>query len=297
MDSSPSPMSNPWLEKEKPTSEEQFSLLVNLRCFKNIRRDCHPGTSYPYRLNHDAPDMIPFFELLGCGPPPNDVAGNPGDIYVDVTALTLYFRGNHLWQCWNKPVVDSEPKYMPLPQHPIFHDRYLACPSRGFCNVPCLSWYPAKTIKKTWNISVKHNVDPATVIAEVYEGLYNVSADKKISLTNKWRKRRSSVGDPVVPMTTVPHQNLVLKFSAYSHKKPKTTSNLDTQAHEGMLSFHTILMSPLNCNFLQSQYTFLLIAGYLSTRTTLSSHQIHRFFLAGHPVTRTMLMLNPGVAI
>jgi hypothetical protein len=234
MNPSPSPIiDNPWLDQQHPTSQEQSHLVTSLRFFKNTLRDCRPGTSYPYRLNYDSPDKIPFFEMLGCGPPPNDVAGNPGDIYVDLKSLTVYFRGSHLWQCWNEPA--DEAKEVPLPQHPIFRDRYLACPARGSYNVPSLSWYPAKTIKKTWNFSVKDSIRPAEVIAEVYEGLYEVSADKKISVTSKGRKRRSSVE---TSSTTVPHQKLVLRIAArstLSRKKPKTTPNLDAQAHESML--------------------------------------------------------------
>ncbi|KAG6904851.1 hypothetical protein DXG01_006737, partial [Tephrocybe rancida] len=160
---------NPWAGA-KPTSTEQPDLIVNLRTFHNIHKRCHSG-SYPYELLSERSDWLPFYEVLGRGPPPTDVSGNPGDIYADLdndTQITIYIRGVKNWEAWNSPAgPDGKSKAVLLASHPLLTDRYLwRTITKGH-----FSWLTEGTLKGI-GISPKTTlVDPTGDIADVFAKL------------------------------------------------------------------------------------------------------------------------------
>ncbi|KAG6907057.1 hypothetical protein DXG01_010743 [Tephrocybe rancida] len=151
-------LENPWAGA-KPQSSEQPELIVKLRTFASFsKKFVHGLDSYPYETLAGKPDQIPFFEMLGHGPPPKDVPGNPGDIYLDREASprALYFRDNTGWNAWPGG-IDGEASEALLATHPIIANRYLAkiFPEKA------LSWYTEATIR-TAQLSSKR---PARLVA------------------------------------------------------------------------------------------------------------------------------------
>ncbi|KAG6864865.1 hypothetical protein C0991_006719 [Blastosporella zonata] len=157
---------NPWAG-DKPQSIEQPGIVVNLRTFHNIHKRCHHGFTYPYELMEEKPDKIPFYEILGRGPPPSDVPGNPGDIYVDLSnpsKIMVYIRGSEQWLSWNTPPgLDGKSTPVYLAHHPLLEDRYLwrTLTTQG------LSWVTEKTIKSV-GILPQLTVDPSGQISDAY---------------------------------------------------------------------------------------------------------------------------------
>jgi hypothetical protein len=108
---------------------------------------------YPY---HIAPSgtsgdkfRIPFFEMRGRGPPPNEDPdfGSPGDVYIDLQnpdAYAVYSKTVTNWVQWRAASARSVTHTLPasdLYRHPYF-DRFLWCDGR------VLSWWSRSTIKK-----------------------------------------------------------------------------------------------------------------------------------------------------
>src|ERR1700691_1808061 len=107
--------------------------------------------NYPYHASLSGDKFrIPFYEIRGKGPPPNDNPdfGTPGDVYIDLTnsgSYTLYSKTTTHWVQWHAAVASStkhKPPISDLSAHPHFegHDRFLWCDGR------LLGWYSRATI-------------------------------------------------------------------------------------------------------------------------------------------------------
>ncbi|KNZ73360.1 hypothetical protein J132_07658 [Termitomyces sp. J132] len=134
----------PWAGSE-PRSTEQPNLSVKLRTFTCFLKRCVKGIeAYPYEPLPGKPDQIPYYEMLGLGPPPKDVPGNPGDIYIDqVSPIVLYVRNRNQWEKWNDPLVaDNEIDGFFPASHPLIANRYLGKTSSS----RRLSWYMGSSL-------------------------------------------------------------------------------------------------------------------------------------------------------
>ncbi|KAG6889010.1 hypothetical protein C0995_004478 [Termitomyces sp. Mi166 len=93
--------------------------------------------------------------MLGHGPPPQDVPGNPGDVYIDqFPPVVIYVRKINGWEQWNEPLgADDETTGSMPASHPIIANRYLG--KTGLSRR--LSWYTEGSL---WNagLSVKHPI-------------------------------------------------------------------------------------------------------------------------------------------
>ncbi|KAF5379694.1 hypothetical protein D9615_005732 [Tricholomella constricta] len=154
---------NPW-EGPTPVSQEQPGIVVTLRLFRNIHKHCHTGT-YPYELLKGRPDRVPFYEIVGRGPPPKDVSGNPGDLYIDSNhPFVVYIRNNVEWKAWNeRSGTDGKPKRIRLAPHPNLVDRYL------WRNKRSLNWLTESTIKETGIYPRTSSIDPIESLADLFQ--------------------------------------------------------------------------------------------------------------------------------
>ncbi|KAG5638114.1 hypothetical protein H0H81_001792 [Sphagnurus paluster] len=136
---------NPW-DGPIPESDEQPKLLVSLRYFRSLYKACYAGT-YPYKHPKGKPGWVAYYEMLGHGPPPKDVAAHPGDLYVDVDLpILVYVRGLHHWEQWNqRPQSNGRVKKVPVAAHPILAGRYLWKVGRS--NNRVLSWVSEATMR------------------------------------------------------------------------------------------------------------------------------------------------------
>ncbi|KAF8896669.1 hypothetical protein BD779DRAFT_602185 [Infundibulicybe gibba] len=155
------PTSNPWFDNPKPRSLQQPDLIITLHTFRSPSPISFDGTGYPYRLSKRSPNRIPFYEFVGRGPPPDDIVGNPSDIYIDTTGpIVVYFRGNVRWECWN-PVTGGA--YIVL-LHPFLIGRYLWRPRTGERR---LGWISDRALRNT-GIFAGRPFDPSVRLAETY---------------------------------------------------------------------------------------------------------------------------------
>lgn len=184
----PALLPNPWTSPG-PKSTEQPQLVVKHSHFTNKALKCHSG-EYPYELPTHQPHQIPFHEFIGHGPPPSDVAGNPGDVYVDLNSpCKVYVREMGGWAWWDWSLVSRNQYAMP-PEHPILSNRYLWVVTKtpSFQRAPSrLSWLTRQSLK-TYRY-IKHE----EVIPEVYQGLPAPSSKEGNKLQIK--KNRSRLED------------------------------------------------------------------------------------------------------
>ncbi|RDB25881.1 hypothetical protein Hypma_006342 [Hypsizygus marmoreus] len=195
---------NPWLEGPKPESTEQPDLMVTLRFFTNFERECHSG-SYPYKLHPEKPHRIHFFEIIGKGPPPEDVLPNPGDVYVDCVPPCLVYVGAYggsrvQWKLWNHPEPDGPCSSVGLFPHPTLTDRFLwentpRCNSR-----PALSWFARGSLRRAWGIGPNDLIDPTEMLNELYGDLSEEPIDtsgkrrrsQRLHMSGSLKRRRLS---------------------------------------------------------------------------------------------------------
>ncbi|KAG6849287.1 hypothetical protein H0H93_009768 [Arthromyces matolae] len=139
----PSPWAGPM-----PKSTQQPDMSVELRTFPCTRKKCVNGVKeYPYEPLPGNPDRIPYFEMSGRGPPPADVPGYPGDVYIDkIPPVVIYVRTKTAWEQWNFPTGSKgEVTGRVLPSHPILADRYLGKAKDTLSRRLC--WYAESTLR------------------------------------------------------------------------------------------------------------------------------------------------------
>lgn len=168
--SKPPLLPNPWTNPG-PKSTEQPQLVVKLSHFTNRALNCHNG-DYPYELPTNQPHQIPFYEIIGHGPPPSDVVGNPGDIYVDLNPpCRVYIRDVNGWDMWDWSLA----RYIMPPQHPILSNRYLWVATKPLFFR--LSWLTRQSLNHRY-------IDIGGAIPGVYQELPASSneAEKKLQI-------------------------------------------------------------------------------------------------------------------
>ncbi|KAG5638117.1 hypothetical protein H0H81_001795 [Sphagnurus paluster] len=172
-------------------------MSVSLRKFRSVLKTCHTGV-YPYELPQDKSDSIPYYEMLGRGPPPTDVAGNPGDVYIDVdvtTPLLVYVRDMDQWRQWNElPGTDGRVKRVHLAVHPILADRYLRFWKRG--RTRGLSWVTDTTVKAMGIEPQSARIDPTEGLTQVFKNAHERLSIGRGSMARGSRVKRERSESP-----------------------------------------------------------------------------------------------------
>ncbi|KAG6831525.1 hypothetical protein H0H92_009794 [Tricholoma furcatifolium] len=142
---------NPW-DGPLPRSAEQPHLVVSLRVFR--KQDLSGTREYPYEMLKEKPNQVPFYEMTGHGPPPKDIPGYPGDMYIDKEVpIVIYVCDRVGWKKWNDRSEDGQPSVQLMLTHPYIKNRYL-----GKVSITSkISWYTSGTLNGA-NIPTRYAV-------------------------------------------------------------------------------------------------------------------------------------------
>ncbi|KIY45050.1 hypothetical protein FISHEDRAFT_76902 [Fistulina hepatica ATCC 64428] len=119
---------NPWADNPRPAA---LGVTVLARSFIH---NSLIESGWPYRLDPGSYTRAPFYEARGHGPAPAELAGYPGDVYVDLDTLQVFLRSTAEGPWAIIPPTGSVP-------HPLVKDRFLWPVSTG------LSWLCVRTVK------------------------------------------------------------------------------------------------------------------------------------------------------
>lgn len=174
---------NPWTGTG-PKSTEQPQLLSFLSYFTNRALKCHNGDYYPYELPSKNRQQMPFFQILGHGPPPSDVAGNPGDIYLDLKGpcVQVHVREIARWEPWDWSLMSQSSYRMP-PEHPIFLNRYLWVVPKDHSFR--LTWVTKQVLTNNRSINIVETITFA------YQEIFSPSTKNANLNTIRIKRRRS----------------------------------------------------------------------------------------------------------
>ncbi|KAJ7124450.1 hypothetical protein C8R44DRAFT_734931 [Mycena epipterygia] len=132
-----------------PASAQQPDLATEVRSFMLDRQPLdyqYDITPVPGKKARVLCYHVPFYQISGLGPPPDDLTGaNPGDVYIDLTPnhFALYGKvADGSWKRWFDPQPGEKTDENSV-KHPHFRSRKLWCSTANG-----VSWFVWGTVRR-----------------------------------------------------------------------------------------------------------------------------------------------------